>query len=196
SNIGYHSSIVKCLILQYHWFFNTEEEEASDIEYQEELLDLDIEVSEPEGETDGLQENNISVDDTSSFDNRSAISESYAPWPSSEPVYGTTFDEARRSLSEEPVDQILEDHLEEHSETEMNSQQIPLIHVHEETRLRETVLTDVTEESEEESSESPRHFSETEVKSHQESDLLFTQIREESQLNNEIVLKNIVEESP
>src|SRR6266542_6149816 len=74
SDVGHHSSIVKSLILQYHWFFNVEEEETSEIEYQDDL-DPDIETSEPEGENEDrpTQENTIVTDDDGSFEISSDI---------------------------------------------------------------------------------------------------------------------------
>ncbi|CAG8839437.1 25733_t:CDS:1, partial [Racocetra persica] len=102
-NLGYHTSIIKCLILQYHWFFDIEEE-TSDIEYQEELLDPDIEVSEPEGE--GIQTTHLLPDDASSFDNQSANSETHHE------EIGNNFGEEGNLLWEESDGQIVQQHLD------------------------------------------------------------------------------------
>ncbi|CAG8561211.1 4285_t:CDS:2 [Diversispora eburnea] len=189
-NLGHHTSIIKCLILSYHWFFNTEEEEASDIEY----LDPDIELSEPENE--GLQTNNPLTDDASSFDNRSAISESDAP---SEPNFDDRADgavnlegEMGKILPEEPDNNIFEGNLEENSGTDNNFKHLPLIQVQEESFInddnkRESALTDVIEESEDEQSELIKdgHHTKTEINLNpehntqvQESHIYDTQVQE------------------
>ncbi|RHZ79469.1 hypothetical protein Glove_144g105 [Diversispora epigaea] len=169
-NLGHHTSIIKCLILSYHWFFNTEEEETSDIEY----LDPDIEISEPEGENEGLQTNNLLTDDASSFDNRSAISESDAP--SEANFYYRTdgavnFDgEMVKILPEEPDDNIFEGNFEDNLGKDNDFKHLPLIQVQEESYInddnkRESALTDVIEESEDEQSEliKDRHHTKTEI---------------------------------
>src|SRR4051794_9136714 len=80
SNLGHHSNIVKCLILQYHWFFNVEEEETYDIEYQDDLLDPDMETSDPED-----RPTQVTDDDENSSD--IVTSENDGTWPTNEINY-------------------------------------------------------------------------------------------------------------
>ncbi|CAG8630435.1 10311_t:CDS:2, partial [Funneliformis mosseae] len=154
-NIGHHNSIVKCLILQYHWFFNVEEEEASEVEYQDDDLldDPDIETSEPDG-------GNM-TDDVSSFENSSGND---GTWQTSETNYdepsNLNNESGRRSIKEEHVEctqENLQDPIEESSKQGSDSEQQQINNKHnyvEDTNNRDSILTNVTEDLEGELEES------------------------------------------
>ncbi|RIA95407.1 hypothetical protein C1645_802989 [Glomus cerebriforme] len=160
SNLGHHNSIVRSLILQYHWFFNIEEEEeASEIEYQDDLLDPDMETSEPEGENEDrpIQENTIVTDDDVSFEISSE----------NEPINGPNYDELNNLTNEivrhswegpdgeiiEEYEENLQENLQESIEELSNIDSIVLEqHKHdyiEDIGNRDSTLTDVTEDPEE-----------------------------------------------
>ncbi|CAI2172046.1 18714_t:CDS:2 [Funneliformis geosporum] len=155
-NLGHHNSIVKCLILQYHWFFNVEEEEVSETEYQDDLLDdPDIETSEPDG-------GNV-TDDVSSFENSSGND---GTWQTNEPNYDESNnlinESGRRSIIEEHGEfsqENLQESIEESSKQGSDSEQQQIYNKHnyvEDINNRDSILTNVTEDLEGELEESLR----------------------------------------
>ncbi|RGB34098.1 hypothetical protein C1646_165167 [Rhizophagus diaphanus] len=199
SNIGHHSSIIKSLILQYHWFFNIEEEneDASEIEYHDDLLDPDIETSEPDGENEDrqTQENTIVTDDDASFEASSDIIVS-----ENEPIHEPNYDDLNNLANEferlswegsdrditegsENLQKNLQDSLESSLSLSKHSivlEQHKYIDI-EDIGNRDSTLTDVTEDPE---GELELSLQESENKIHKYSDNIFEENNCESVLTN------------
>ncbi|GES99991.1 GTPase-activating protein BEM2/IPL2 [Rhizophagus clarus] len=194
-NLGHHSSIVKSLILQYHWFFDIEEEneEASEIEYHDDLSDPDIETSEPEGDNEDhqTQENTIATDDDASLiasENEPINEPNYDDLNKLADEFGRhSWEGSDREMIEgsENLQKNLQESLES-SSSEQNSNSIILEHKYiniEDIGNRDSTLTDVTEDPE----------GELELSLQEPENVIHDNIFEEN--NRESVLTNVTEVS-